>query len=539
MLPERASAEREQELFALKKIAWLRSDLFLFFLVLTPFLYIIGTVLWHGIPDSVTAGDGAILEMSTRDVFSRGILLGPYSRFSFFHPGPLYFVIRYPFYMAMGQNSSSLLIVTALLASSCLFGAWYVIRKLTNRFTSILFSAVVALFLLNTDKTLWLSDWNPYIIMFPGMLYAVIMAAVGVRETRYLYLAVFAGSFIAQTHIGGIPALVFSAILALVCAVYPWMITSKTSIGSGYRLKHIMTGLALLLVLWAPPVYEEVTAEPRGNLTKIREFFEEPGSNQNSDTAFQAWSEMQSGFELNRFTRQLLANGLAETASTFVVAFRLLLLASGFSLLRRYGKFGFLCSLNLICLLLHGTTYYSVLQIRGELNLYLIEWMKVVAPLSLFTILASTAALLKETGAAAKFQKYAVPALAFFLVYASFMLTVDVSGYFRTDLDPSWEDEIAVRELSLQVAGKIRQETDYYYILRLQSGNRWPVLVGLMNSLEKQELPVGMDDNLFFKRTPAPDGATVRILHLCNIDEAPPNVPGLIATYSGIGVFLE
>ena len=193
-----------------KVLSKVKLDVLLFVLILSPFIYIAGVVLLQGVPDATVSGDGALLEMSTRSLFSRGILLGPYSRFLFFHPGPLYFFIRYPFYMIMGQRNASFLIVTALISMASLFGGWYVVRKLTNKFTSILFSAVFALFLMNTDKTLWLSEWNPHIIMFPMLLFAIVMAAVSCRKFKYLYLGVIAGSFVAQTHIGGIPALVFS-----------------------------------------------------------------------------------------------------------------------------------------------------------------------------------------------------------------------------------------------------------------------------------------------------------------------------------------
>jgi len=538
-LPGITLTEREHKLSVLKKLSWLWSDLFLFVLVLIPFLYIAGTVLWHGIPDNVTAGDGALLEMSTRDVFSRGILLGPYSRFYFFHPGPLYFIVRYPFYMAMGQRSSSLLIATVMIAASSLFGAWYAVRKLTDKFTSVLFSAVFLLFLMNTDKLLWLSDWNPFIIMIPVILYAVAVAAVGSGNTWFLFLGVLSGSFVAQTHIGGIPALALTSAVTMVCAGYPWITASESNRNSGNRSKHILTGLVLLLVLWAPPIYEELTAEPQGNLTKIREFFEESSSNQNTATAFHAWSGVQASFETDRFLRSLLANGLDDEAFTVVIALRLLFLSLAFSLLRRKGKFGFLCTLNLICLFLHGATYYSVLQIRGELNAYLIEWMKMLAPLSLFAILASITALSGELRLAVRFRKYALPALALFIVYASYSVSTDVRGYFRTDLHPSWEDEIAVRELSSQLGELISLEPDSYYILRLHSGNRWPVMVGLMNTLEKRGYPVCMDDNMFFISTPVPEGARVRILHMGNRDEFTQNLPEPVADYSGIVVVLE
>ncbi len=44
------------------------------------------------------------------------------------------------------------------------------------------------------------------------------------------------------------------------------------------------------------------------------------------------------------------------------------------------------------------------------------------------------------------------------------------------------------------------------------------VILGLMNPLEKQESSIGMDDNIWFLDTPAPDVTTVWILHIGNVD---------------------
>ncbi|MCK5130688.1 MAG: hypothetical protein KAR40_00870 [Candidatus Sabulitectum sp.] len=511
----------------------------MFALILTPFLYIAGTVLWQGVPDTINSGDGALLEMSTRSLFSRGILLGPYSRFLFFHPGPLYFVLRYPFYMAMGQRNSSFLIVTALISMASLFGGWYIVRKLTNRLTSILFSAVFALFLLNTDKMLWLSEWNPHIIMFPLMLFTVAMAAVGFRKVRYLYLAVFTGSFVAQTHIGGIPTLAVSAIAALLCAVYPRVITSGGNAARQGYFKYLLISSALLLFLWAPPIYEEFTAGNQGNMTRIREFFEDSDSDQDVETAFGPWSSTLAGFELDRFARPLRDNGLADTAATIIVALRILFLAMGYAILRRRGKYGFLCSLNLICLLIHGMTFYSVSQIRGELHLYLIDWMRIIAPLSVFTVLASLFALIGGVGRAATLRKYLKWFLVIFIVYSSIALPVNARGYFRTEPDRSWHSEIAVQELSVQLADFMDRQPDCFYVLKLQSQERWMVMFGLMNQLEKQGYPICMEDNVWFVSTLPPSDAATRILHLGTLTGMGESSPSLIARYDDIGIILQ
>ncbi len=522
-----------------KITSWLQSDVFLFILMLFPFIYIIGKVLLSGVPDVTNSGDGALLEMSTRSLFSRRILLGPYSRFLFFHPGPLYFLIRYPFYMIMGQRNSSFLIVTSLISMASLFGSWFVVKKLLSKFASYLFIAVFALFLLNTDKVLWLSEWNPHIILFPVVLFSIAMAAVSCRNTKYLYLGVITGSFVAQTHIGGIPVLAGSFIIAVLCAVFPWIISSSKSKTNPRILKQLLISFVLVLLLWAPPIYHEITADEQGNFTAIKEFFNESQSDYDFETALEPWSNTLTRFELEGFDSQLRQYVLLETAPVTLIALRLLLLVVGFSLLRRKGKFGFLCALNLICIVMHGVSYYSISQIRGELNPYLFEWMKILAPLSLFAILVSFYTLFSDNRRLIVFRKYITVVVIFFIAYSSVVLVRDVDGYFNVGSHDLQYAERVVQELSVPIGDLMAWQPESYFILKLQSRDCWQVFLGLMNKLEKEGYNICMEDNMWFTSTLPPDGTPIRILHIGSLNSTGVNNPGVIARYNDIGVILQ
>jgi len=517
------------------------SELLLFVLVLVPFLYVAVNVVTRGVPDVVNSGDGALLEMSTRSLFSRGILLGPYSRFLFFHPGPIYFAVRYPLYMLLGQRNSSFLLTTVLISVLSLFTGWYIVRRFTSRFISVVFASAVALFLLNTDKTQWLSEWNPHIIMFLVLLYMLAMTAVGLRKMKYIYPAVISGSFVTQTHIGGIPLLAAVAAAAILFAVFPGILSSGKQEWVKRDWKHLLLGTALLLLLWAPPLYEEFYSEGNGNLTMIKEFLENSEPDQDTGTALGPWSSTLSGMELSRFVRIIRdwKPEVSEVLPTVVIALRLLFLSVGYSLLRRRGKFRFVSALSLICIFAHGVTLYSVSQIRGELFVYLIEWMNVISILSMFTIFAVVLALFNESGKFAKVKKYIRIALIAFTVFSSGAVTIDAGGYFNPGLDPSWSNEIAVRELSIQLAEYIDRQSDDYYVMKLESQERWPVMMGLMNTLEKQGYLVCMEDNVWFVSTLPPKGAETRTVRLGTLTVRGGNNPNLIARYGDVGVIAQ
>src|SRR5262249_39968242 len=58
----------------------------------------------HAPPIRETA-DGAILELYTLQALKGRLLVGPYSRFGWHHPGPLYFYLQAPWYWASGLRT--------------------------------------------------------------------------------------------------------------------------------------------------------------------------------------------------------------------------------------------------------------------------------------------------------------------------------------------------------------------------------------------------------------------------------------------------
>jgi hypothetical protein len=52
--------------------------------------------------------DGAILEIYTLEALKGKLLLGPYSRFGWHHPGPLYFYLEAPWYWLSGRHTAGM-----------------------------------------------------------------------------------------------------------------------------------------------------------------------------------------------------------------------------------------------------------------------------------------------------------------------------------------------------------------------------------------------------------------------------------------------
>lgn len=508
-----------------------------FAVFLFPVAYLLFKLLYNGIPDLPTAGDGALLEMSTRDLFSRRILLGPYSRFLFFHPGPLYFLIRFPFYAMSGERSGSFLLATIFILVTSIVLTWRIFRRNAGHAGGIVLALVFAFFISALDKVVWLSDWNPYIIMFPIALFITASTGFANGDSRCFYALVISGSLVAQSHIGGIPLLAGVFLVSVLFLVYPWFTGRKKTPAKVFQWKHVLIGSGLAVVLWAPSLYEQFTEE-KGNMTVIREFFEDNDPEVDSRDGLEFWSRAVTTIEIGPFMRHLREEGLDSDIPILLVGIRVLLLSVFYGLLRRRRLSPFLSASCVLLLVAHAVTLYSVYQIRGPVNDYLIQWMCIIAPLSHAVIILSFIELLRSRLPLFMIRFTPVVALVPVAVL-TIGTTRDVSGYLRKDLDPSWVGELAVNAISTDLSEVMDSDPGTFYALNLHSPDCWSVMVGLMNSLEKQGYSIGMTANPWFKDTPAPQGMPVRIFHIGVLSgDAPPH-PSIVSNFGGIGIVRE
>ena len=114
--------------------------------------------------------------------------------------------------------------------------------------------------------------WNPYMPMLWWVVFLLAVWSVVLGDVRMLPVAVFAASFCAQTHV---PYLAMTAGLGglAVAAAGAWWLRRPDRRSS--ILSWTGVALAVGVVLWAPPVLDQLT-EDRGNLSKLAEHFSDP-----------------------------------------------------------------------------------------------------------------------------------------------------------------------------------------------------------------------------------------------------------------------
>jgi hypothetical protein len=226
--------------------------------------------------------DFAQTEIRVRDVASShppliGLAgrIGPYGPEGGSHPGPLSFWALWPVYQLFGASSWALEAATAALNVVAVGLALWIAHRRGGVRLLLGMALILALLMRAYGASLLTLPWNPYLPVLWWCVFLLAVWSVFLRDLPMLPVAVFAGSFCAQTHIpyaGLVGGLVACVIGVLGVEAYRRRHDARRR---RELLRWSLVGAALGLVLWLPPIIDEVVHTP-GNLTVIREHFSEP-----------------------------------------------------------------------------------------------------------------------------------------------------------------------------------------------------------------------------------------------------------------------
>ncbi len=208
-------------------------------------------------------GDYAKIELYTRLAAEGSQRLGTESRFHIHHLGPAFFYFAAPIYMLVGGTTKGMAV--AALVWNLLF--LVALLRGASRLAPGVgpFVAAVLLFVfLHARGVGWLlSSWNPHLAMLPFGVALVACARLATGEGRALWVLALAGSVVLQGHMVWAPPLVFAGALGLLLCLWP---AARRALGiptreAGLGRGSILATVAVACVLWALPVYDELTGE--------------------------------------------------------------------------------------------------------------------------------------------------------------------------------------------------------------------------------------------------------------------------------------
>ncbi len=216
-------------------------------------------------PPITTDSDFAVTEVYT-ELATRGrLLVGPYSRFGWNHPGPFYFYFQAPLYALSGHKAASLYAgALAINLLAILTLAWVVSRENRGPLLVLIAGACV-LFAWRAPRFL-ASPWTAHVPILPSVTFVVLCAAVVSGRRRLLPLTMIVGSFVAQTHLGFAPMVGALSAIALAS-----LVLQRREADRSLASILIASG-CVLMAAWLLPVSDAVSRRG-GNLGALWRFF--------------------------------------------------------------------------------------------------------------------------------------------------------------------------------------------------------------------------------------------------------------------------
>ncbi|MBF6558306.1 MAG: hypothetical protein IVW52_19575 [Acidimicrobiales bacterium] len=272
--------------------------------VIVPFAIAFGRLLSASGRHLYLPDDLALIDLHTRSALHWHQQLGVFDHNGWNHPGPSYFYVQSLVYRVFGSGARSLFLGAILLNASAAVACLGVVRRRTTpartlwaAFWICILASILAVVgpgsVTYSEGALGglVSPWNPLVVIFPLLLLVLLCAGALDRSVVSLVGALVVGSFIVQTNIS---ALVLVAALLLV-TVIAWLVTSvrdqrRMTLADGVpgvdghqSLEPEQTpsrqtwawgigGSVVLVLMWLPPVIQQLTNHP-GNVTLIIRFF--------------------------------------------------------------------------------------------------------------------------------------------------------------------------------------------------------------------------------------------------------------------------
>lgn len=470
--------------------------------------------------DAPATSDIAVIESYTRLATSGALQVGAYSRFQWHHPGPLPFYLLAPFYMLGAGRTAALNAGAAVLSLESIgLVLWSLWRRRPP--LAALTGLSLALYAWRGAEALT-SPWNPHMPVLPLTALLVASADVFAGATFMLPVVALLASVVAQAHVALVPT-------ALAVALPTALASIARAFGrDGGRAARCSLALAfaVLLLAWALPLAEQVTAEPRGNMTELARFFlGRHGAGQSLPAAVSAWSDMLVGVLRPDF---YVAHGWpfvespvrwAEWMSLLLVS--VITLGTARALLQRDR---FMASLGTVLLLSCAVALWSSTRIEETIFDHDVFW--IIAP-GLLMLAVAVEWLARAGATLANWRSLSIAARpATVLCVVLFTVTVVIAwAQVRREVLRSYEppvEAMTARLLADDILDYMRRAHVDRPLIRIDQ-DAWGVVAGAVLDLQKRGQMVAIEEDwvVMFTRAFAPTGhedATITVamppLHL-------------------------
>jgi hypothetical protein len=217
------------------------------------------------------SSDNATNELAVRDIGSRLVLLGPFSRDGWSHPGPAFAYLMAIPYRVLGSDSAAMLVCALLVNAIAVVGIVILARRWGGLALGVTVALGTALLTVTLPSDFLQDPWNPFVTVLPFGAFLMLVWASTCGDRWAFPVACGVGTFCVQTHIG------YAAPVAVLLVGAVWRAARDRDEprvrGEGRRgVMMLGIGALVLLLMWLPPVYEQFVHSP-GNMRATYHYF--------------------------------------------------------------------------------------------------------------------------------------------------------------------------------------------------------------------------------------------------------------------------
>jgi hypothetical protein len=232
-------------------------------------------------PTVIPASDTAVTETSVIDASHLTQTVGPYSRYGWSHPGPAWFYLLAPVYRLLGGSSYALAVGSLVLLALAASAVVVLMARRYGGLGGLLAALAVLAYLHAVGLDLLRNPWNPWAVLLPTGLLAVLAAAGAAGSAAALLGALVVGSFLVQTHV----STVLTVVALIATAGLLARLTRRVDAAATSRPGRVALALggAAVVAMWAPPLVQQVTGHP-GNLGQLVHYVRHPNGSFGGDS---------------------------------------------------------------------------------------------------------------------------------------------------------------------------------------------------------------------------------------------------------------
>ena len=411
--------------------------------------------------------------------------LGQYSKYKFFHPGPISFyyyaaIEKIVFFIKsdMGKHLYSqfiLNIIFLIIAMNLVYSSFR--RKY---YSLLLFFSVLFVLEIHPEYfSTWYSYWAPCIIIFPMLTLILSGSKIAYGNIRYILIYAISATFIIQNHLGGLGIVFVFTIYCLFLYIRNYKKERITITKIDYR--YLIFSLLFLIIAFFPVIYEQFSSE-KGNILKILQFYTNPSS---SNSFYDALDYTLNWYLLpiNKF--------LTLNTDSFYIIFSILFLIILLSIKRYKTQYNYIVYCFSVVLL---SSLFSANMIRGNYQenhhaLYFEYAAVIIFYFILFKLLIDLIySLINST------NKYFYKRYTLVLPLILVLFIISFGKYYKLK---SPVEEPIVNDFSLVFEKNFEISKNVTYQIHDYIG--WNYLSGIINRLLHDEYQICVNDDLLFQ----------------------------------------